>query len=124
MKTLRQIANGKLRDRSGTCRRLGHKTLNAANWRALRHLDADTNARFLADLGEGQPGLTDPAPLGSVVLPSVVDGQRAPGLRFGDPRTMALLASIASFAHVVGGLTNKALRAHMTSLWQPDYRPA
>jgi hypothetical protein len=101
-----------------------HKTLNADNWRALRHLGADTNARFLAALGEGQPDLPDPATLESVVLPSVVDGQRAPGLRFGDPRTMALLASIASFAHVIGGLTNKALRAHMTSLWQPDYRPA
>jgi hypothetical protein len=101
-----------------------HKTLNAENWRALRRLGAEVNARFLAALGEGQPGLPDPATLESVVLPSVCDGQRAPGLRFGDPRTMALLASIASFAHVIGGLTNKALRNQMAILYQPDYNPA
>jgi hypothetical protein len=70
-----------------------HKTLNTANWRTLRRLGADTNTRFLAALGEGQPGLPDPATLESVVLPSVHDGQRAPGLRFGEPRTTALLAS-------------------------------
>jgi hypothetical protein len=101
-----------------------HKTLNADNWRALRHVGADTNTRFLAALGEGQPGLPDSATLESVVLPSVHDGQRAPGLRFGDPRTMALLAAVSSFAHVIGGLTNKGLRAHMTALWQSDYSPA
>jgi hypothetical protein len=101
-----------------------HKTLNAENWRALRRLGAEVNARFLAALGEGQPGLPDPATLESVVLPSIHDGQRAPGLRFGDPRTMALLASIASFAHVIGGPTNKALRNQMAVLYQPDYNPA
>jgi hypothetical protein len=101
-----------------------HKTLTADNWRALRRLGAQTNARFLAAIGEGQGGLPDPATLESVVLPSVHDGQRAPGLRFGDPRIMALLASVASFAHVIGGLTNKALRAQMAVLWQPGYTSA
>jgi hypothetical protein len=101
-----------------------HKTLNTHNWRALRRLGAARNARLLTALGEGQPGLPDPATLESVVLPSIHDGQRAPGLRFGDPRTMALLASMASFAHVMGGLTNKGLRAHMARLWHPDYSPA
>lgn len=90
-------------------------------WRALRRLGADTNARFLTALGEDQPGLPDPATLESVVLPSVHNGQRAPGLRFGDPRTMALLASISAFSHVLGGLTNKALRSHMAILYQPAY---
>ena len=101
-----------------------HKTLNADNWRALRRVGADTNARFLAALGEGQPGLPDPATLESVVLPTIHDGQRAPGLRFGDPRTMALLGSIAAFAHVIGGLTNRSLRAQMAVHWQPDYTSA
>src|SRR5205823_5813951 len=63
-----------------------HKTLNADNWRALRRLGADTNARFLAALGEGQAGLPDPATLEAVVLPTVHAAQRAPGLRFGEPR--------------------------------------
>jgi len=98
-----------------------HKSLTADNWTALRRVGADTNARFLATLGEGRPGLPDPATLESIVLPSVHDGQRAPGLRFGDPRTMALLGSVAAFAHVIGGLTNKSLRAQMTAHWRPDY---
>jgi len=98
-----------------------HKTLNAENWRALRKVGAATNTRFLAALGEGQPGLPDAATLESVVLPTTHDGQRAPGLRFGEPRTMALLASVAAFAHVIGGLTNKTLRAQMAVLWSPDY---
>jgi hypothetical protein len=101
-----------------------HKTLTADNWRALRHVGADTNARFLAALGEGQLDLPDPATLEGVVLPSVHHGQRAPGLRFGEPRTMALLSSVAAFAHVIGGLTNKSLRAQMAALWQPDYTSA
>lgn len=101
-----------------------HKTLSADNWRALRRIGADVNARFLAALGEGQPGLPDPATLESVVLPTVHAGQRAPGFRFGDPRTMALLASIAAFAHVMGGLTNRSLRAQMAVLWRPDYSSA
>lgn len=101
-----------------------HKTLNAENWRALRRVGAATNARFLAALGEGQPGLPDPATLEAVVLPTIHDGQRAPGLRFGDPRTMALIASIAAFAHVIGGLTNRTLRTQMAAHWHPDYTSA
>jgi hypothetical protein len=100
------------------------KTLNADNWKALRRAGAETNARFLSALGEGQPGLPGPATLEPVVLPSTHNGQRAPGLRSGDPRTMALLASVASFAHVIGGLTNKGLRAQMATLWQPGYSSA
>jgi hypothetical protein len=100
------------------------KTLNADNGRALRRLGAETDARFLAALAEGQAGLPDPAPLEPVALPSTHDGQRAPGLRFGDPRTMALLASVAAFAQVIGGLTNKGRRAHMAALFQPGYSSA
>jgi hypothetical protein len=100
------------------------KTLNAGNWSKLRRLGAETNARFLAALGEGRPGLPDPSSLESVVLPSFHDGHRAPGLRFGEPRTMALLGSIAAFAHVMGGLTNRSLRAQMAVLFQGDYGSA
>jgi hypothetical protein len=101
-----------------------HKTLSAENWRALRRLGAETNARFLAAIGEGQEGLPDLATSESVVLPSVHDGQRAPGLRFGEPRVMALLASVAAFAHVMGGLTNRSLRTQMAALWEPGYTSA
>jgi hypothetical protein len=101
-----------------------HKTLTADNWKALRRVGGDTNTRFLAALGEGQSGLPDPTSLEAVVLPTVHNGQRAPALRFGHPRTIALLGSIAAFAHVIGGLTNKSLRAQMAALWQPDYTSA
>ncbi len=101
-----------------------HKTLSPDNWRALRRLGAATNARFLAAIGEGQAGLPDPATLESVVLPTTHDGQRAPGLRFGEPRVMALLASVSAFAHVIGGLTNKSLRTQMGAHWRPEYTSA
>ena len=101
-----------------------HKTLSAENWNALRRAGTATNARFLATLGEGRAGLPDPGTLEAIVLPSVHDGQRAPGLRFGDPRTMALLGSIAAFAHVIAGLTNKSLRAQMAAHWRSDYSSA
>jgi hypothetical protein len=97
------------------------KTLNAQNWKTLRRIGADTNARFLTAIGEDQAGLPDPATLESLVMPTIHDGQRAPGLRFGDPRVMALLSSIAAFAHVIGGLTNRTLRQHMAARWTPDY---
>jgi predicted MarR family transcription regulator len=37
---------------------------------------------------------------------------------------MALLASIAAFAHVIDGLTNKSLRTHIAVHWRPDYTSA
>jgi len=97
------------------------KTLNAENWRTLRRVGQDVNTRFLAALGEGSGSLPDAATLHSVVLPTVHDGQRAPALRFGDPRVTALLASICSFEHVAAGLTNKGLRQHMADLYDPGY---
>ena len=97
------------------------KTLNAENWRALRRVGEQINARFLEALGEGARSLPDAATLQAIVLPTVHDGQRAPGLRFGDPRVMALLASIASFEHVTTGLRNPVLRHHMADLYHPGY---
>ncbi len=97
------------------------KTLNAENWRAMRKVGAATNARFLAALGEGRPGLPDPATLESVVLPTSHDGQRGPGPALRRAPDHGLLASVAAFSHVVGGLTNRTLRQQMAVLWSPDY---
>lgn len=44
------------------------------------------------------------------------DGRRAPGLRFGDPRVMALAGTLANTLCAVTGITNKSLRALMTGL--------
>ena len=52
-----------------------------------------------------------------VVLPSVNDdGLRAPGLRFGDPRVMALLAALCSQMHMPDGFSNHMLRERVAAL--------
>jgi hypothetical protein len=99
------------------------RPLNRENWKALRQIGAATNARFLAALGEGEPEAPDATTLSSVVLPSQTDGLRAPSLRFGDPRVMALLAAVCSFAHVAGGITNAGLCRLMQGLWEEGYTP-
>lgn len=62
-----------------------------------------------------------------IVLPTVQDGQRAPALRWGDPRTMALLASLCAFLATPEGLTNRCLRQRVGALYDPGprgYTPA
>jgi hypothetical protein len=49
------------------------------------------------------------------------DGRRAPGLRFGDPRVMALAGALANTLCAVTGITNKSLRALMTGLLGTAY---
>ena len=50
------------------------------------------------------------------MLPSIEDGLPAPGLRFGEPRTMALLACLCCFQHLFAGLTNRSLRELIAGL--------
>lgn len=55
-----------------------------------------------------------------VVQPTVTeDGQRAPGLRFGDPRVMALMLALSLFTHLVNGFRNQDLRRTVASLLGP-----
>ena len=63
-------------------------------------------------------------PLQAVVMPSVHDGQRGPGLRFGDPRVVALLGAVCAFDTVFDGLTNAALRVRMAALYDAAYSSA
>ncbi len=52
-----------------------------------------------------------------VVQPSVTqDDQRAPGLKFGDPRVMALFLALTLFTNLVNGFRNRELRAHVADL--------
>lgn len=97
------------------------KTVNAENFDRLREIGRATNARFLEAVGESEPPPPDTASLEQVVMPSVHDGLKAPGFRFGEPRARALLASIVAFCHVMGGLTNKGLVTTMRSLHDPAY---
>lgn len=51
-----------------------------------------------------------------IVQPTEHDGQRAPGLKFGDPRVMGLFLALCLFVHLFDGFTNRALRAQVASL--------
>ena len=52
-----------------------------------------------------------------VVQPTVSqDGQKAPGLRFGHPRVMALLVALTLFQHLIDGFQNRDLREQVASL--------
>ena len=52
--------------------------------------------------------------------PAVVDGQRAPALRFGDPRVQALMSVLVVFRLLPVGFYNKDLRTHLAPLLGMD----
>ena len=52
-----------------------------------------------------------------VVQPAVTeDGEKAPALKFGQPRVMALLLALAMFQHLIDGFHNRDLRALVADL--------
>jgi hypothetical protein len=86
------------------------------NWDALCAIGQQVNERLLAaQIGACQCA-PDTTTLERVVLPSTHDGLPASGLRFGDPRVMALLSALCSFQHLFEGLTNRSLRALVSGL--------
>jgi hypothetical protein len=96
--------------------------------RRLEHLDelqakARAANRRLVDaerVGQGCV-LASPA-FERVALPSVnADGRRAPALRFGDPRVMALAGALCIGLHAVVGITNRSLRAQVAGLLGQPY---
>jgi hypothetical protein len=52
-----------------------------------------------------------------VVQPTVTaDGEKAPALKFGQPRVMALFVALALFQHLIDGFYNRDLREHVIAL--------
>jgi hypothetical protein len=52
-----------------------------------------------------------------VVQPTVTqDGERAPGLKFGDPRVMALMLVLCQFGSLIDGIRNRELRGQVAAL--------
>ena len=91
--------------------------LTQANWEALVAIGHQVNERFLDHQLAACQCAPDATTLQRVVLPSVEDGLPAPGLRFGEPRTMALLACLCCFQHLLfAGLTNRSLREQVESI--------
>jgi len=80
------------------------------------------NARLLETERVGQGCVFDSPAFARISQPTLTqDGRRAPGLRFGDPRVMALAGALASTLTAVTGITNKSLRALMTGLLGAAY---
>ena len=56
-----------------------------------------------------------------VVQPTVTeDGQKAPGLKFGHPRVMALFLALTMFQHLINGFHNSDLRRQVAALLGVD----
>jgi hypothetical protein len=88
-----------------------------SNFAYLRTLGQRINTRLLAaervahDCGLGEPQFAE------LVLPGRTPaGQSAPGLKFGQPRVMALLAALCLFGLTPEGVTNRRLRPHVAQL--------
>jgi hypothetical protein len=95
--------------------------------RRLPHLDElqaksrDVNRRLLDHEHVGQGCVLASPAFERIARPSVVDGRRAPALRFGDPRVMALAGALAMTSNLIGGFSNKTLRPLITA--QLDGKP-
>jgi hypothetical protein len=99
----------------GCARRLHHLPELQARARAI-------NARLLDSEKVGQGCVFDSPAFARISQPTLTDdGRRAPGLRFGDPRVMALAGTLANTLCTVTGITNKSLRALMTGLLGTAY---
>ena len=98
----------------GCQRRLHNLDELAAKARAV-------NARLLAHQRASQDCAISAPLFERAALPSVEGGQRAPALRFGDPRVMALTGALCVLVHTVVGFTNRSLCAQVSSLLGGPY---
>ena len=88
------------------------------NLPSLKELGHQINQRLLEVERISQNCGLSAGSIQRVVQPTVTqDGQRAPGLKFGDPRVMALMLVLCQFSSsVMEGLRNRQLRRQVTSL--------
>jgi len=92
------------------------------NWYALRAVGESANRRLCdAETADARPA-PDVVTFHQVTQPSKPnDGLYAPGLRFGDPRVMAILASLVGFCYLVQGFTNRQLVTQTAALLDAPY---
>jgi hypothetical protein len=98
--------------------------------RRLEHLPElqakarDANRRLLDTVRVGQGCLLASPAFERVAHPTLVEGRRAPALRFGDPRVMALAGALCACLLAVTGITNRSLRARVAELLGVAYTTA
>jgi hypothetical protein len=98
----------------GVARRLEHLP---EIWRKAR----DVNRRMVDAFRVGQGCVLASPAFERAARPTLEDGRRAPALRFGDPRVMALVGALCAGLHVVAGFTNRSLRARVSTLLGVPY---
>src|SRR5215470_9381907 len=76
----------------------------------LVQLCRDINQRLLLMERESQHCTPAASVFEQLVMPTGEPGRRAPGLRFGDPRTVALFGALSQFQSIFGGFYAKELR--------------
>jgi hypothetical protein len=95
--------------------------------RRLEHLSEifvkarDVNRRMVDAFRVGQGCVLASPAFERVARPTLEEGRRAPALRFGDPRVMALVGALCAGLHVVAGFTNRSLRARVATLLGVPY---
>ena len=95
--------------------------------RRLEHLPEifvkarDVNRRMVDAFRVGQGCVLASPAFERAARPTLEQGRRAPALRFGDPRVMALVGALCAGLHVVAGFTNRSLRARVSSLLGGPY---
>jgi len=82
------------------------------------------NARLLTIQRAGQGCAVSTALFERVALPSLEEGQRTGALRFGDPRTMAMVGALCIAINAVAGFTNRSLRAQVAGFLASNYTVA
>lgn len=94
--------------------------------RGLAHLEElsvkarDVNRRMVDAFRVGQGAVLASPAFERIARPTLEDGRRAPALRFGDPRVMALAGALCAIVHTITGFTNRSLRAQVsTRLGEP-----
>ena len=94
----------------------------ALNWKALRAVGDSANRRLCDAEAQTARPAPDVVTLTRVTRPSTTtDGLHAPALAFGDPRVMALLATLVLFTHALDGFDNRQLVKFVRRLWDPPY---
>jgi len=92
-----------------------------ANLWTLRDIGRAINRRLLEVERVSQHCTLSPDTVEQITHPTVTpDGQRAPSLRFGARRTMALFWALTLMCHLARGFTNGSLRPHVAALLGPD----
>jgi hypothetical protein len=90
-------------------------------WRKFSVKARDVNRRMVDALRVGQGCVLASPAFERVARPTICDGRRAPALRFGDPRVMALAGALCAIVHTITGFTNRSLRAQVATLLGVPY---